>query len=190
MSLVRTRAGYSRSPQEASENNRWLAARNGFQQAQSFHGTRPCFELGSADLFFKVCGFSHQPRPRIADLENGSTLPLLQLGVRGKRVANLSFQPKIYHLFFVRVSAGVRCLPEDGNRLWPISTSHWPISGSFEPVLPPPRTPDSAFREPSLQARESQGAQAGHEKTLRSRTSPAERDGSCAVSFRSRKSHS
>jgi hypothetical protein len=58
--------------------------------------------------------------------------------VEGKRVANQGSQPEIYQLFFVRVSAGARCLPEDGNRLWPISASHWPISGSLVPVLPFP----------------------------------------------------
>jgi len=49
-------------------------------------------------------------------------------------------EPEIYHLFFVRVSAGVRWMPEDGNGLWPISASHWPISGSLVPVLPFART--------------------------------------------------
>ena len=70
--------------------------------------------------------------------------------VGGKRVANQGSQPEIYHLFFVRVSAGVRCIPEDGNGLWPISTSHWLISGSWVPVLPFARTLGSALREPSL----------------------------------------
>jgi hypothetical protein len=76
-----------------------------------------------------------------------------------KRVANQSSQPEIYHLLFVRVSAGARCLPEDGNELWPISASYWPISGSLVPVLPFPRTRDSAFREPSLRPPKSQGVQ-------------------------------
>jgi len=82
--------------------------------------------------------------------------------VEGKRVANQSSQPEIYHLFFVRVSADARCLPEDGNGLWPISASHWPISGGLVPVLPLPRTLDSAFREPSLRPSESQGARVAH----------------------------
>ena len=43
LSLAWTRAGYSCSPQDASENN-GLAVRNGFQQASSVHGTRPYFE--------------------------------------------------------------------------------------------------------------------------------------------------
>jgi hypothetical protein len=72
--------------------------------------------------------------------------------VGSKRAANQSSQPEIYHLFFVRVSAGARCLPEDGNELWPISASHWPISGSLVPVLPFPRTLDSAFRNASQSA--------------------------------------
>jgi hypothetical protein len=36
--------------------------------------------------------------------------------VGSKRVANQSPQPEIYYLFFVRLSAGVHCLPEDGKR--------------------------------------------------------------------------
>src|ERR1019366_7110085 len=55
-----------------------------------------------------------------------------------KRVANQRSRPEIYHLFFVRVRAGAPCLPEHGNRLWSISASHWPISGSLVPVLPFP----------------------------------------------------
>jgi hypothetical protein len=63
-----------------------------------------------------------------------------------KRIANQGSQPEIYHLFFVRDSAGAPCLLEDGNGLWPISASQWLISGSLLPVLPFPRTLDSAFR--------------------------------------------
>jgi hypothetical protein len=84
-----------------------------------------------------------------------------------KRVANQGSQPEIYHLFFVWVGAGAPCLPEDGNGLWPISASHWPISGSLVPVLPFPRTLDSAFREPSLRApREPGGAEITFAHTL------------------------
>jgi hypothetical protein len=67
-----------------------------------------------------------------------------------KRVAKQSSQPEIYHLFYVRVSAGARCLPEDGNGLWPISASHWPISGSLVPVLPSPRTFDEFIESLSV----------------------------------------
>jgi hypothetical protein len=51
--------------------------------------------------------------------------------VGGKRVASQGFPPEIYHLFFVRVSGAARCLPEDEKGRWPISTSRWPILGSF-----------------------------------------------------------
>ena len=84
----------------------------------------------------------------MADIRDSSTPSNSNL-VGGKRVANQSSQPKIYHLFFVRVGAGARCLPEDGDGLWPISASHWPISGSLVPRLPFPRTLGSAFRSAS-----------------------------------------
>jgi hypothetical protein len=81
----------------------------------------------------------------------GSSTPSNSNLVGRKRVAKQSSQPEIYHLFCVRVSAGARCLPEDVNGLWPISASHWPISGSLVPVLPFPRTFDEFIE--SLSAR-------------------------------------
>ena len=88
-------------------------------------------------------------RPFMAQVRASSTTSNSNL-VGRKRIANQGSQPEIYHLFFVRVRAGVRCMPEDGNGLWPISASHWPISGSLVPVLPFARTQDSALKEPSL----------------------------------------
>jgi hypothetical protein len=48
-----------------------------------------------ADLFSKVCGFSHRPRPRAADLQNGSALRSLLAQLRMPALRRLPDNPVI-----------------------------------------------------------------------------------------------
>ena len=68
--------------------------------------------MGSADLFSKVCGLSHRPRPRAADLQDRSALRLLLAQLRMPALRRLPDNP---------VVLGVRSDPEPVDSLLDVS---------------------------------------------------------------------
>ena len=93
---------------------------------------------GSAsDLFFKVCGFSHRPRPRAADLQNRSALPTTGLCSAAVPAA-FSGAGKMPALRELGAPARLRCrglVPRRGGPAWPsrliraVETFRWNVSG-------------------------------------------------------------
>ena len=52
------------------------------EEGSHFHGSSAAHrQANSAALFFKVCGSSHRPRPRAANLQNRSALALVPVGI-------------------------------------------------------------------------------------------------------------